>query len=117
MFIYAHEKIGAWVESGLVAEIDTGSNEQGDFFDVATAAVQFNSKTYAVPLAVKSLVLYTNDTLVSQPPTETDDFFRLAETLPEDVVHRPMPQPMHISHAVALWLWWWFLRRQWKQYL
>ena len=56
------------------------------FFDVAAEAVQFDEKTYAVPLAVKSLVLYTNDALISAPPKETEDLFRLAKDLPEDVV-------------------------------
>ena len=86
VFIYAHEKIGAWVESGLIASIDPSTNETLGFFDVASEAVQFNAKTYAVPLAVKSLVLYTNDGLISTPPKETDDLFALGETLPEDVV-------------------------------
>ena len=86
VFIYAHEKIGAWAESGIISPIDGSINDKLAFFDVAKDAVEFDSKTYAIPLAVKSLVLYTNDALIEIAPTETSEVFKLASTLPEDVV-------------------------------
>ena len=86
VFIYAHEKIGAWAEAGIISPVDGSINDDLSFFDVANEAVQFESQTYAIPLAVKSLVLYTNDALVSEAPRETAEIFELANTLPEAVV-------------------------------
>ena len=93
------------VESGLIASIDPSTNADLGFFDVAADTVQFDQKTYAVPLAVKSLVLYTNDALISAPPKETEDLFHLANDLPEDVVLYLRGNRRVFSHAGWIWRW------------
>ena len=85
VFIYAHEKIGSWAEMGLIEPISLDTLTTANLSSVAVEAVQYNQTTYGAPMAVKSLVLYCNNDLVSKAPVNTDELFSLNETLPNGV--------------------------------
>ncbi len=83
-FIEAHERIGSFVASGIVAPVgDALPDEDVARFDrVAVDAVTHDGTRYAVPLASKCLALYLDDALVPDDPSTLEDVTRLRATLP-----------------------------------
>jgi arabinogalactan oligomer / maltooligosaccharide transport system permease protein len=83
-FIEAHERIGSFVASGIVAPVgDALPDEDVARFDrVAIDAVTHDGARYAVPLASKCLALYLNDALVPNDPATLEDVTRLRASLP-----------------------------------
>ncbi|MFB6265176.1 MAG: extracellular solute-binding protein, partial [Bradymonadaceae bacterium] len=81
VFIYAHETVGKWSESDLIAPI----GQQGDdlqldrFVPVTAEALQYDSRVWGYPLAFKSVALIYNRSLIDEPPKTTDELVRLVE--------------------------------------
>lgn len=86
LFIYAHEKIGAWAEAGIIAPISITEEELRQFHETTSKALQYNGKTYGIPLTYKCLAMFHNTSLIAEAPKTTTDLFALKSQLPEDVV-------------------------------
>ena len=102
VFIYAHEKIGSWSEMGLIEPISIDVINSAQLSSIAIEAVLYNQTTYGAPLAVKSLVLYCNDDILSTPPIDTDALFSLAGELPTGVI--PLAYPATDAYFHMPWL-------------
>ena len=100
VFIYAHEKIGTWSEIGLIEPVSIASPTE--FNTIALEAVAYKGTTYGAPMAVKSLVLYSNDDLIQSPPVDTDSIFDLSNQLPADVI--PLAYPATDAYFHMPWL-------------
>ncbi len=83
MFIFAHERIGDWAETGIIAPLDdkVDEQEQQAFLPVTVDALRYKGKLYGVPLAFKTLALFYNKKLVDQPPRTTDELVSVAKKL------------------------------------
>jgi arabinogalactan oligomer/maltooligosaccharide transport system permease protein len=81
LFIFAHERIGDWAESGIIAPLDEhfSREDQDAFLPVTLEALHYDDKLYGVPLSFKTVALFYNKKLVDQPPRTTDELVALAE--------------------------------------
>ncbi|MFT5682745.1 MAG: arabinogalactan oligomer/maltooligosaccharide transport system permease protein [Myxococcota bacterium] len=78
LFIAAHERVGSWAESGLVAPVDI----EADLFHPATVeALHYDGAQYGLPMSFKCLALYYNRALLDAPPADTDALVALARTM------------------------------------
>jgi arabinogalactan oligomer / maltooligosaccharide transport system substrate-binding protein len=84
LFIFSHDRLGGWVESGAtVAPIDFFL-EQADrdtFLPGMLDATTYKGVTYALPLNFKSIALIYNKALVPNPPTTTAELKTMAAKL------------------------------------
>ena len=79
LFIFAHERIGGWADSGIIAPqvgIETAS-----YIPTTVSAVRYKDKLWAHPLAFKSLVLFRNTEIVRDAPSSTDELLAIGEPL------------------------------------
>jgi maltose-binding protein MalE len=83
LFIFAHDRIGAWATSGTIEPIEFWVDDaRADrFSDQALAAMAYRGSLYGLPLSVKSLALYVRTDLVPTPPTTTDELLALAPAM------------------------------------
>ena len=72
LFIAAHERIGGWVESGLIAPLTLDAAVAADLHPATLSAMTWQGQVYGVPLAWKCLALFWNRALVDGPPADTD---------------------------------------------
>ncbi len=71
VFLAAHERVGAWQATGLVAPLDDPPDT--DAWHPATVqALSRQDQLFGLPLAYKCLALYVNRALLDQAPTSTD---------------------------------------------
>ena len=91
LFIFSDDRIGAWAESGIIEPIEFWVDDAlaDRFEDQATRALAYRGSLWGLPLAVKSLAMYTRTDLVKQPPRTTDELLALAK-------------PMKAKHGFAL---------------
>jgi arabinogalactan oligomer/maltooligosaccharide transport system permease protein len=80
VFIFGHDRIGGWAREGYLAPSDADiAALHAEFAPSALAALTFEGHTYGLPLAVKSVALFYNRSLVPTPPTTTDELVRIAQ--------------------------------------
>ncbi len=89
LFIHAHDRLGDWADSGLIAPID-GEDQTPNldpFLPFTREALRYDGQTWGWPLAFKSIALFYNRDLVDEPPETTDEMIaigrRVAERRPE----------------------------------
>ena len=80
LFIGAHERVGSWALSGLVAPLELGDSA-ADLHPATVAALSYDGQTYGVPLAYKCLALFVNRHLLTEAPRTTDELVAAAEHL------------------------------------
>ena len=77
VFIFAHERIGDWVRTGLLLDLTGDLPEDLRGEDGLTVG----GRTYGVALALKSLALFYNRDLLDEPPATTDEMVAIAQGL------------------------------------
>lgn len=99
LLISAHERVGGWVDAGLLAPMDAPV----DTLHPATLkALTYQGQLYGLPLATKSLVLFWNRALLDSPPKDTDAIVALGQTLPEGVF--PLAYQATDAYFHAAWM-------------
>ncbi len=85
VFIAAHERAGDWSRSGLLRDV-TGEFDVDDHHPVTVEALTIGEEVLGVPLAYKSVALFYNSEMLSEPPATTDEMIELARahTRPDD---------------------------------
>jgi len=69
--IWAHDKIGEWADSGLIAPVEISSEFSEKFFPEAWQAVQHAKRLWGYPIALETVTLiYNRGLLDSAPPTD-----------------------------------------------
>ncbi|MCB9780414.1 MAG: extracellular solute-binding protein [Alphaproteobacteria bacterium] len=71
LFIAAHERIGAWKGTGLVAPLPA-TEDVADLHPTTVDAMTYDGRLWGLPLAYKCLALFVNTDLVSAAPQDTD---------------------------------------------
>jgi arabinogalactan oligomer/maltooligosaccharide transport system permease protein len=79
VFVAGHSALGRWVPMGLLVPVE----RDADALPVAADAVVLDGRTWGVPLAMKTLVLFYDPSVVDAPPRDTDALRAMAER------HRP----------------------------
>jgi maltose-binding protein MalE len=83
IFTYAHDSLGNFVESGIVAPFDL-SQIKDQFQDVAVEAFTYKGQTYGLPYAVENIALFRNTDLVPTAPATFEDLEKTALQLKAD---------------------------------
>lgn len=80
IFIFAHDRIGGWVEADIIEPIDFYLEEDisGDFVDGAWDPMIYDGSVYGLPMSLKSIILFYNPDIISTPPKTTDEMIALA---------------------------------------
>ncbi len=86
LVIYAHDRLGDWVATGLVEPIEYYVDEAlADRYAYdAIAAMAYEGSLYGLPLAVKSVALFYRTDLVDKPPATTDELIASGHRLVYD---------------------------------
>ncbi|MBI3071344.1 MAG: extracellular solute-binding protein [Deltaproteobacteria bacterium] len=81
LFIFAHDRIGDWAKTGLIAPLDAHMTEAiaRRFIRPALDAFVQRGSLFGLPLAVKPLALFYNRALVKDPPPSTDRMVQVAK--------------------------------------
>jgi len=78
VLIAAHERVGAWAQSGLLREVPL---DAALYHPATVAALTREGHTWGVPLTWKCVALFSNRALVPTPPTTTDALVDLLRKL------------------------------------
>ncbi|MCF7858502.1 MAG: extracellular solute-binding protein [Candidatus Cloacimonetes bacterium] len=81
IFIFAHDRIGGWVEAGIIEPIDFYLEEDisGNFVEGAWKPMQYKSSMYGLPMSLKSIILFYNTNIIKTPPKTTDEMIAMAK--------------------------------------
>ncbi len=81
LLIFAHDKLGDWVNHGLIEPIGywVKPEDYQDFFPNALDAMTYNQNLYGIPLSCKSLVLYYNQKRIKQVPKTMEALIEIAQ--------------------------------------
>lgn len=84
LFIFAHDRIGDWVASGIVEPIEYYVDDAlaDRYARDAIAAMAYEDSLYGLPLAVKSVVMFYRTDLMPEPPRSTDELVAWSEAHP-----------------------------------
>ena len=83
IFTYAHDSLGNFVESGIVAPFDL-SQIADQYQDVAVEAFTYKGQTYGLPYAVENIALFRNTDLVPEAPATFEELEAVALQLQSD---------------------------------
>ena len=82
LFIHAHERIGDWARSGLIRPLeDAEIGGTGRLAPEVDSALRFEGRLHGVPLALKSLALFVNRSLLSEAPDTWPALLEAARSL------------------------------------
>ncbi|ROS75353.1 maltose ABC transporter substrate-binding protein [Cellulomonas sp. PhB143] len=72
MIVSPHDKLGAYVQNGVVAPLELG-DKASEFADAAIQAVTYDGDVYGLPYSIENVALLRNTALVTEPATSFDD--------------------------------------------
>ena len=81
LFIFAHDRIGDWVESGLLEPLDFWADDAvtSQYLPQCLPPLRYKGSLYGLPMSFKCLSLFYNKKLVTTPPTTTKEFIEIAQ--------------------------------------
>lgn len=80
IFIGPHDRLGGWVDSGLVTPIDLGAKAD-EFLAVALDAFRYGGELYGMPYAIENMALIRNADLVPEAPETWEELLAAGEEL------------------------------------
>ncbi len=83
LFIFGHDRLGDWVETGLLEPISFWASEllADRFVDGTLEPLTYRGDLYGLPLAYKCLALFYDTKLVDEPPATTEDLIALGKAV------------------------------------
>lgn len=81
IFIWAHDRLGEWAQSGLIAAVEPSAKIKEETAEFAWSAVSYKGKLWGYPIAVEAPALIYNKALVKTPPSTFEDVFALNKEL------------------------------------
>jgi len=78
LFIFAHDRLGGWIQAGLVAPLEV---PDGPYHPATVEAITFEGQRWGLPLAYKCLALFYRTDVLDAPPATTDDLEVVAASL------------------------------------
>lgn len=81
IFIWAHDRLGEWAQSGLIAAVEPSARIKQETAEFAWSAVSYKGKLWGYPIAVEAPALIYNKALVKTPPSTFEDVFALNKEL------------------------------------
>ena len=80
ILILAHDRIGGFFASGLLAPIDLG-DKVDEFYPVAVDAFTYEGQLVGMPYAVENLAFFYNTDMIETPPTTWDELIEMGGAL------------------------------------
>lgn len=82
-FIYAHERVGDWAESGIISDVSEVLSDgvKGDIIQSTLESLKYGGKYWGFPLSFKSAVLFYRTDMVEKVPETTDELLEAAKRL------------------------------------
>lgn len=81
IFCWAHDRSGEWAKSGLIVPIRPTAKTRAEIEDGAWKAFSYQGKLWGYPLAIETISLIYNKTLVPTPPKSFDEIPGIDATL------------------------------------
>jgi arabinogalactan oligomer/maltooligosaccharide transport system substrate-binding protein len=81
IFIFAHDRIGGWVEGGIIEPIDffLEENASEKFVTGSWEPMRYNDSMWGLPMSLKSIILFYNPDIIKTPPKTTDEMIAMAK--------------------------------------
>jgi maltose/maltodextrin transport system substrate-binding protein len=101
--IWAHDKVGEWADSGLIAPVEISSEFREKFFPDAWQAVLHENRLWGYPVALETVTLIYNKALFDGPlPT---DLSQLASVSQDVKSKRPGVIPILWDSRSPFYMW------------
>ncbi len=84
IFMWAHDRYGEWVKSGLLTPIEPTKEELNKFQDVAWKAMTVDGKIYGYPVSIEAIALICNKDIVKDAPKSFEELVTLDDQLKKD---------------------------------
>ncbi|WP_341678270.1 maltose/maltodextrin ABC transporter substrate-binding protein MalE [Niveibacterium sp. SC-1] len=84
IWIWAHDRIGEWIQGGLIDPISPSGKVKGQIDGLGWDAFTVGGKTYGYPLAIEAIHLIYNKDLVKTPPKTFEEIIALDKKLSAD---------------------------------
>jgi maltose/maltodextrin transport system substrate-binding protein len=81
IYVYAHDRIGEWVASGLIHSVTPSRALMEDIDPLAWRGFTWRARLWGYPYAVEAITLIHNKALVPVPPKSFDEVFALEAQL------------------------------------
>ena len=81
ILLWAHDRYGEWVQSGLLAEVKPDKEFRDDIVDIGWQATTINGKTYGYPIAMEAIGLIYNKDIIKEAPATYEEMFELDKEL------------------------------------
>jgi maltose-binding protein MalE len=80
IFIGPNDRLGGWVDSGLLAPVDLG-DKTDQFLQVGLDAFTYDGQLYGMPYAVENMALFRNADLVPEAPETWAELLQVGQSL------------------------------------
>lgn len=87
IWIWPHDRIGEWIQSGLLVPLTPSKKVQGEIDPLAWKAFTVAGKVYGYPMSLEAVSLVYNKDLVKTPPKSFDDVLKLDKELQKQGKH------------------------------
>ena len=77
IYIYAHDRIGEWIASGLLHSVNPGRALMQDIDPLGWKGFGLRGRLWGYPYALEAVTLLYNKALVQTPPKDFDEVFAL----------------------------------------
>ena len=94
IFIWAHDRLGEWAQSGLIAPINPSAKNKAEIEDFAWDAVTYQGKLWGYPMAVEATGLIYNKALVKTPPKTTGELVEASPQNRQSIAPLRLPLPL-----------------------
>ncbi len=81
IIFWAHDRIGSWVDSGLIDTVNPSEELKGKMLAKGWDAMSHNGKIYGYPLSMEAIGLLYNKTIIPKPPASFEEMFALHKKL------------------------------------
>lgn len=81
IWIWPHDRIGEWIEGGLLQPVTPSKKVQADIDPLAWKAFTVGGKTWGYPLSIEAVALVYNKALVPTPPKSFEEVIALDKKL------------------------------------
>ena len=78
---WAHDRMGGWVDAGLIQEVYPSERVKQEFNDKGWDAMTQEGKVYGYPLSLEAIGLLYNKEIVPEPPASFEEMFELNKKL------------------------------------
>ncbi|MBN2460893.1 MAG: extracellular solute-binding protein [Candidatus Cloacimonetes bacterium] len=81
IFIFAHDRIGGWVEAGIIEPLEFYLEDgvEKRFVAGSYEPMFYKNSVYGLPMSLKSIILFYNPNIIKSPPQTTAEMITMAK--------------------------------------